>query len=153
MRTSRQTIPKKYKYPHELFVEVEKMPSFHDKVLHLQTHQSFAVRTILQCNFSPIIRLELPDGAPPFVRDTLPQGNSMARIERSIKVLWKIAIYYGPPSPTMNRIQKEAMFIQLLESINEKDADVILAMKEKELTRMFPSIDETLVKAAFPDLL
>jgi len=37
--------------------------------------------------------------------------------------------------------------------VNEHDAAVILAMKEKSLTKMYSTIDATLVKAALPELL
>lgn len=153
MINSRQP-QKKYKYPHEVFADLAKIDSFHDRANHLRSNSSFAIRTILQCNFTPSIRLDLPDGAPPFNRDGMPLGNSLGRIDKAIKVLGRIAIMPGQtPSVGIARIKKETLFIQLLESVNEKDADVIIVMKEKSLTSMYPILDETLVKAAFPDLI
>lgn len=144
----------KYKYPHEVFSDVCKINSFHDRVAFLQANQSFAIRTILQGNFSSGLKFDLPEGVPPFVRDNLPFGHSMGRIDKSIKVLSRLALIEGQtPSVGLSRIKKETNFIQLLESVNEKDADVIIAMKDKKLTAMFPMIDETLVRAAFPDLI
>lgn len=153
MRQPRQVIQKKYKYPYEVFSGLSEIGSFHDRVNHLRENSSFAIRTILQCNFSSHIRLDLPDGSPPFNRDNLPLGNSMGRIDKAIKVLGRIAISPGQsPSVGLGRIKKETLFIQLLEAVNENDADVIIAMKDKTLSQKFPVLDETLVKAAFPDL-
>lgn len=144
--------PTKYNYPHEVFAKVGTIESFHDRVKYLKDTQTFAIRTILQCNFNPHILLDLPEGAPPFNRDGLPPENSMGRIDKSIKVLGRIAIVGGKPSVGLERMRKETQFIQLLESVHSADADIILAMKSKTLDKMFPTIDKTLVDAAFPGL-
>jgi len=103
--------------------------------------------------FSPNIRLDLPEGIPPFSRDNLPLGNSMGRVDKAIKVLGKLALMPGQtPSSGLSKIKKETLFIQLLESVNEKDAEAIIAMKDKTLSQLYPVLDETLAKAAFPDI-
>lgn len=140
-----------YSYPHEVFAALGNISSFHDRVKFLQDKQSFAIRTILQCNFTPSIILDLPDGAPPFTRDVLPVGNSLGRIDKAVKILGQLVLGERP-STGLDRMRKETRFIQLLESINEKDADVIIAMKDKKLSEVFPVLDLTLAKAAFPNL-
>ena len=144
--------PPRYLYPHEVFGALDKIDSFHARVAFLQAKQSFSIRTILQCAFTPSIVLDLPEGAPPFNRDVLPVGNSLGRVDKAVKVLGKLVARNGVPSVGLGRMKKETLFIQLLESIYEKDADVIIAMKDKQLTKMFPSLDHTLAKAAFPNL-
>jgi hypothetical protein len=155
MRTPRKLITdnKKYKYPHEVFNEIEKLNSFHYKLNYLRENSSFAIKTILQCNFSPNITLDLPDGAPPFRKDVMPPEMTPARIDKAIKVLGKMARFPGQPASSgLSRIKLETLFINLLETVNENDANIIIAMKEKTLSKMYPSIDDTLVKAAFPEL-
>ena len=144
--------PPRYLYPHEVFAGLASIDSFHARVAFLQAKQSFAIRTILQCAFTPSIVLDLPDGAPPFTRDVLPVGNSLGRIDKAVKVLGQLVAHKGIPSTGLVRMRKETRFIQLLESVYEKEADVIIAMKDKALTKMYPSLDSTLVKAAFPNL-
>lgn len=147
-------IKKKYQYPHEVFAAIDKISSFHDRVNYLRENASFAVKTILQCNFSATIDLDLPEGNPPYRKDVMPADLTPARIDKAIKVLGKMARYPGQPAASgLGRIKLETLFINLLESISEKDAEVILAMKAKELTKMFPTVDQTLVKTAFPDLI
>jgi hypothetical protein len=142
----------KYLYPHEAFAALSKIDSFHDRVKFLQEKQSFAIRTILQCAFTPHIVLDLPEGVPPFERDILPVGNSLGRVDKAVKVLGQLVAPGGTPTKGLSRMKKETRFIALLESINGKDADVILAMKDKKLTEMFPALDLTLAKAAFPNI-
>jgi hypothetical protein len=142
----------RYLYPHEVFGALDKIDSFHERVKFLQDKQSFSIRTILQCNFTPSIILDLPDGSPPFQRDVMPLGNSLGRVDKAVKVLGSLVAPGGVQTKGLGRMKKETRFIQLLESVNEKDADVIIAMKDKELTKMYPVLDRTLAKAAFPNL-
>lgn len=156
MRVSRgQNITKhKYRYPYEVFAELEAIKSFHERVKHLQQNASFAIKTILQCNFSPHIKLDLPEGSPPYRKDVMPPDQTPARIDKAIKVLGKLACYPGQPAASgLAKIKMETLFVNLLETINENDAEIILAMKEKELEKSYPSIDLTLVKTAFPELV
>ncbi len=154
MRVSRAvSAPKKYQYPHQVFTAVDKISSFHDRVAYLLANASFAVKTILQCNFSSSITLDLPEGRPPFRKDTMPGDLTPARIDKAIKVLGKIALLSGQvPSTGLDAMKKQTLFINLLESINEDDAEVVMLMKEKQLTSKFPTVDETLVRTAFPEL-
>jgi hypothetical protein len=141
----------KYQYPHEVFAYVTTLSSFDDRVQYLEANASFAIKSILQCNFSPHIVLDVPAGAPAFKRDTLPGDQTLARIDKAIKVLGDLVLKRGQtPTASLLSIKRQSRFIQLLESVNEKDADIIIAMKDKILTLLFPVIDETLAKAAFP---
>ncbi len=144
--------PKKYMFPHEVFNELSNINSFHDRVAYLQEHQSYSIRTIIQANFNPHIQFDLPYGSPPFNGDDMPPENSLGRIDKQIKVLGSLIIQ-GNPSVGLERIRKETKFLQLIESINRKDADIIIAMKDKKLEEAFPILDRTLAKAAFPDMV
>lgn len=149
----RQPQSRVVKSPYEVFTLIEQTNSFHDRVKLLRDYETFAIKTILQCAFTPTINLDVPEGSPPFLRDVLPPKNSLGRIDKSIKILSRIALI-GDQKPAVGiaRIKNEKLFIQLLESVNENDADVIIAMKDKKLSKMYPSIDKTLVMTAFPQL-
>jgi hypothetical protein len=144
--------PKKYMFPSDVFNGLAEIASFHDRVAYLQKHQSYAIRTIIQANFNPHIIFDLPYGSPPFNADGLPAENSLARIDKGIKVLGSL-IVQGKPSVGLERIRKETRFLQLIESVNERDAAIIIAMKDKKLTEDFPLLDHALAKAAFPDIV
>jgi hypothetical protein len=141
-----------YLYPHEVFENIEKQSSFHDRVKHLKDNATFAIKTILQVNFSDTIVFDLPDGAVPYERDTTPVGNSLGRIDKAIKVLPRL-IKDPADQSLLARSRKEMRFIQLLEGMNQKDADVVIAMKDKKLTAMYPLLDRTLANTAFPHLV
>ena len=48
-------------------------------------------------------------------------------------------------------LRREAMFVQLLERLDSKDAKLILAMKDKKIT--YKGLSYKLVKDTWPDLL
>ncbi len=48
---------------------------------------------------------------------------------------------------------REGEFIKILQNVNKKDAEVIVAMKDKTLTDIFPNITKEIVEKAWPKLL
>jgi hypothetical protein len=131
--------------PAELFAELEKVE---DKVKHLKENQSFGLVTLLQLAFSPSIKLELPEGAPPYKPDVSSPDRTLNRYDNAIRDIGVCVVE--------NRIasfKKEKVFIQILESVSEKDAEIIIAAKDKKLTELYPHVTKELVEAAFPPLL
>ena len=49
----------------------------------------------------------------------------------------------------IDSLQKEKMFLGLLESLHNKDADVLLGIKNKDLNKTYKGLTENLVKEAF----
>lgn len=141
-----------YKYPYEVFGEIEKLNSFEEKVQYLKSHGTFAIKTILQGNFSPSIVFDLPHGPAPYNKDMMPPENSLARIDTSIKSLNKLILVKNTPAVGLVKVQKEKRFIQLLESINAFDAEIIIQMKDKALQETYPSLTLSLVETAFPQI-
>lgn len=57
-----------------------------------------------------------------------------------------------PEPVSMPKYRLELLFIQLLESLHPTEADVLLAVKNKTLSKKF-AINKDIVKKAFPDIL
>lgn len=139
-------LPKTYtRTPAEVFEQLEQLEKEKDKVTFLRDNASFAVLSILQGAFDDKVVFDIPEGAPPFTRDTNPQGYSLTRINNTAKLFVVLT-----KSSKLPPVKKEKKFIEILESVHEKDADVIIAMKDKKLTELYPSITEKLVLKAFP---
>ena len=47
--------------------------------------------------------------------------------------------------------QREKIFTDFLKSINPKDAELMVAMKDKDLTSIFPTLNKELAKEVFPN--
>ena len=48
-----------------------------------------------------------------------------------------------------NKVQKEKMFIQMLEGLHQDEAQVLMGMKNKTLNKMYKGLTESVVKEAF----
>lgn len=143
---------KKMKYPFEVLTELSEITSFHDRVKFLKENAGFALKTLIQVNFSDVIQFDLPYGNPPFEEDILPPENSMARIDKAIKILPRL-IKFETPSSLIQRGTKERKFIHLLESVHNKDAEIIVASKDKELQKLYPDLSRELAHSAFPHIV
>ena len=51
----------------------------------------------------------------------------------------------------LNPIKREKMFIDMLESVHPKDAELLLAMKDKKI--LAKSVTRKLIQEAFPNLI
>jgi hypothetical protein len=91
----------------------------------------------------------LPEGDPPFKRTGVPLGLADTNLYKEMRRMYT---WINPPE-NLNKIKKETLFIQLLESINEKEAVLLCAVKDKDLTRLYPSMTYSFVSEAFPGLL
>jgi len=84
----------------------------------------------------------LPEGAPPFRPDPAPQGvghvNFMAEIRKFDLFCRK--------DLTPNK--REVLFIQLLEAMHPKEAELVIAIKDQKLTDLYPNITRKVVAEA-----
>jgi len=111
----------------------------------LLDRDNFALKAILQLNYHPDVKWKIPAGSPPYTpNDTA--GDSSLHYE--VKKL----DYYIDPSPhELPMLRREAMFVQLLERLDSKDAKLIIAMKDKKIT--YKGLSYKLVNDTWPDLL
>jgi hypothetical protein len=135
-------------FPHEIFEKLQEVRAMKDRVQILEDNASFALKTILQANFNDWVKFELPEGSPPYTKDENPPEHSAGRLEKVIPQL-KLFVE-GSKLPSY---KKEGRFVQLLESIHHKDAEILIAMKDKSLMKLYSAITPALVKKAFPLLI
>ena len=135
--------------PHETFECVAKASTVDKRIKILQENATFALKTILQVNFRDDITFDFPEGKPPYKPDemTVP-GFQLRSIEKGIKLL-KNCVSQNTKIPN---IKKESIFIRLLESVHPKDAEILIAMKDKDLKSLYKGLTLATVKKAFPTL-
>mgnify|MGYP001393757476 CR=1 FL=1 len=136
------------KLPHEVFEQCEKIRYKKDRQEYLEKHgNTFSVRTVLQLNFDDNIKLDLPEGKPPYKEDDAPTGMQLQSIDKALKMLG-----YLVPDSGYDKVKKEVMFIQMLESITKQDAAIIVAAKDSKLQDLYSKITINLVQDSFPKL-
>ena len=143
-RPNRHTV----KHPFEIFEAVQACTKQADRVKILQENESYELKTILQAAFRKDIVFELPQGAPPYTPSPNPAGIMSSPLRKQIDVLALLVA----GNNKWNKMKKEMAFIRLLENVHEKDAEIIVAMKDKKLTSLYSTLTSSLVKKAFANL-
>jgi hypothetical protein len=128
--------------------DIAKTKSVNDKLTKLQRNQKInAVPAILRMVFDPKIKFSLPEGTPPYT----PQEDMLDNTGGLYRDYAKIKYFMDHPQNTIHQIKRETLFIEMLESLHPKDAELLIAVKDKKLP--FKGITEKLVKDAFPGLI
>jgi len=108
--------------------------------------QNQGVMAILRLAYDPNLVFNLPAGDPPY--KPCQYGDQQAMLYQSLR---KMYLFIGDGNPNVSRAKREALFINMLESLDPADAKLILAVKDKKLP--YSNIDEDLVRDTFPQLL
>lgn len=130
----------------EILEKTSKLSRKSEKVDFLRKNDSFALRTMLQGAFHPGIVWLLPEGVPPFKKNDLVDLESVLYSEAR-----KLYLFVQGGNSNLPPARREALFIQMLESLAPADADLLCAVKDKKIP--YKGINAQLVKEAFPGLL
>lgn len=98
-----------------------------------------ALRLLFEHAFDPAKKFILPEGAPPYKEDAAPIGMSPGNLHMEMR---KLYIYCRED---LTALRRETLFIQLLEGIHPSEAKLVLAVKDQELTKMYPKITHKMV--------
>lgn len=119
--------------------------SVEDRVQYLRNNESEQLKYILELALVPGVKWDLPEGAPPYTPCEL--VDLEGRLYAECRTLY---LYLLGNAPNLNRVKREMLFIGLLESIDPKDAALLIQVKDK----LFPStLSIKIVNLAFPGLI
>jgi hypothetical protein len=104
------------------------------------------VRILLHYTYHKNVVMELPEGIPPYRPMDIPKNMGLNRLPAEMKRL-----QYFLPSSKINQIKREAMFIDILESLSPEEALLLLMVKNKKLE--YKGITRKLVEEVFPEIL
>jgi len=130
----------------EILEKVSKISRRSDKVNELRKHDSFALRTVLQGALDPRVEWLLPEGTPPFKKNDLVDLESVLYAEAR-----KLYLFVRGGNDSLKPLKRETLFIELLETLDPADADLLCAVKDKKIP--YKGINRQLVREAFPGLL
>ena len=131
---------------HEILTKVNNAKDKPKKIAVLKEHDSVALRQVLKGAFDPKIKWDLPEGVPPFKRNDAPAGTEHTSLFAEARRLWH---FVKDADPNLTKAKREMMFIQLLEGLQEDDADLMIAVKEKTLNKRYKGLTDAVVKEAF----
>jgi len=134
----------------QVFEEVEKVKSKDDKISILRKYESIPLKGILEINYHPLAKMNLPEGEPPFKKDkAIPYGYS----ETNLYAEFRRVYIWTRADVNLSNVRKEQLFIQMLEGIHWQEAEAICLAKDRKLNTKYPSITYQLIYEAFPGLL
>lgn len=119
----------------EILAEINTTPA----LLGTKHKDNTAVRMLLEYAFDASKKFVLPEGDPPFKPDAAPIGMSPANFYQQIRKLYIFT------RVDLSSTRREALFIQMLESIHPSEAKVCLLIKDQNLTAEYPNITADLV--------
>ena len=115
-----------------------------DKINILKKNDTWALKDILRGTFDSKVVWDLPEGTPPY-KPSEPQNAPSNLLRRNTQFR-----YFAKGGIHVNSIKRESMFIGLIESIHPKDAELVIAMINKQKPT---GISRAVVEEAFPGLL
>jgi hypothetical protein len=131
----------------EILEEISALKKKEDKITKLRENVSNMVMLkILQWTYDQRIKWLLPEGEVPYnpTKYLDQEGNLYNEARR-------LYLFVEGGNPNLKQIRREFLFIQLLETLSPKEAQLMASVKDKKLP--FKGISEKLVQEAFPGLI
>ena len=122
------------KYLTDILSEINEHPELIDKYM-----RDAAFSILMQYAFDPEKKMNLPEGAPEYKLDAAPMGMSPTSLRYESKRLYVFA------RGDLPQLKREILFVQLLENLHPKEAEILLAIKDQELQRIYPNINKRLI--------
>ena len=135
-------------FVHEILEHVSKQRSRVAKVEALKEHRNPALVSILIWNFDDTVISLIPEGPVPFKPNDVPEGRDHTSLRREAKNLYH---FVKGGNDTLNAIRRETMFIQMLEGLHPKEAEIVILTKDKKLSTKY-RVTYEVVAEAFPDI-
>lgn len=110
------------------------------------------LRGFVECLYHPSVVFDLPEGEPPYKKSSAPDmdyaGFSLFNFFHQ-----KYTLYFAEnPKKVQNQMKREALFIRTLESLHPKEAELLVAMKDKN-DKKLKNFTESLCRDVFPNAL
>lgn len=136
---------------YEMLENVAKADTHDAKVNLLKKYDCLGLRDILRGAFDDSIVFTLPTGTPEYKESISKEGltpTSLARQSKNLGYFCK-----GGQGDKLMPVKRERMFLQILEGIHPKDAEVLIAMKDKKFENRYDGITKALVQEVWPNLI
>lgn len=129
----------------EIFEKVSKISSKKEKIEFLQKNDSRALQDLIQYALHPLIKWDLPEGAPPYKPCQFVDQHGMLYSE-----LRRLRLFVNSNGSNLNPTKLQSLFIEILECVEPKDAELLLLVKEKKLPK---GVTLNLIEEVWPGLI
>ena len=131
----------------EVLQKVSNAKTKAQKIKLLQQMNSPALSAILIANFDESVISMLPDGDVPYKKNEAPEGTEHTQLIQEYRKLY----LFFKGGANISQTRRETLFIQLLEGLHAKEAEVLTLVKDKRIGKRW-KITRQCVEEAFPNI-
>ena len=124
--------------------EVANIKGRQEKIKYLRSIDHPIIRKLLRYMFDERIKFLLPEGAPPFEAD---KHMEVSRLWTEVRRLY---LFVEGGNPNLTQINRERLFIEILESVDPDEAELLIAVKDK--TSPVKTLTPKLVEEEYPGI-
>tara|TARA_B100000686_G_scaffold280518_1_gene301710 strand:+ start:5028 stop:5477 length:450 start_codon:yes stop_codon:yes gene_type:complete len=134
----------------ELFRAVHGAKTKDKKIALLKQHIRDDVKAILIWNFDKGIESAVPEGEVPYKKNDSPEGTAgHTRLVHEWRTLYN---FVRGGNDKLSNMRRETLLVQLLESLHEDEAEIVVLAKDKDLQSKY-RITRNVVEEAYPDVV
>lgn len=136
----------------EILNELEKIKGDIDKAKHLKEKYSdhTPLKYLLKWNYCDTVKSLLPEGIPPF-NDQPEDGPAKTSLWNHVNAFQRFV--NCPAGNQIKSLQRENMFINILDTIDPEEARTICLAKDGNLNDRWPFLSVNIIRDAFPNLI
>jgi hypothetical protein len=135
---------------YEVFDDFKNAKTKAERIEVLRKNKNFALMSVLQGAFSPNVEFCIKK-IPEYKSEDVPPGMSYNHITDALRRVYLFVKDHPQCPPTLTEKRKEELLIQILESLEPKEAEVYANMIRKDLK--VPYLTPAIVSEAFEGLL
>ena len=114
----------------------------------LKEYETDSLKTIFIWNFDDTVVSLLPEGHVPYKENEVPVGTDHTSLRREYKQLYH---FVKGGNDSLSSLRRETMFIQMLEGLHPREAEILCLTKDKDLSSKY-KVTRDLVEKAYPDI-
>jgi len=131
----------------EILQKVSNAKTKAQKIKLLNDFNSPALRAILIANFDESVISMLPEGKVPYKPNDAPEETEHTKLIQEYRKLY----LFFKGGANISQARRETLFIQLLEGLHAKEAEVLCLVKDKKIGKRW-KITRQCVEEAFPSI-
>ena len=132
---------------HEVLQKVSNAKTKKEKIALLKEYNTQALRSLFIINFDDTVISMLPPGDVPYKPNDAPEGTEHTLLEKEARLLH----HFFKGGSNVSQVKRENMFIQMLEGLNQGEADVLVKAKDKKIGKRW-KITKACVTEAYPQI-
>lgn len=132
----------------EILQKVNNAKTKAEKSQLLLQYNSQTLRSLFIWNYDESVISMLPEGEVPYKKNDSPKGTTHTYLEKEGSKLF----YFVKGGSSISQIKREEIFIGLLETLHEEEAELLCLVKDKKLQKKYSRISKALIQETFPQI-